>query len=180
MAVNTGLAIASTAALIASYGTSSATTNAQKVAVSKTQQQTLKQVAKANLKKFQQKLASGEIKKEIKKKVKEELKERLEEEFAAAQENLEVALTESALDLATGGSVDAISENFEKGSEDQMDRYDFSEWDPSGARTAIEASMNGEDALTQAKAWVDVASNFDPTGWLAAASSFMHPKCSDL
>ena len=90
------------------------------------------------------------------------------------------ALEDSALDLASGGSVDAISENFEKGSENQMDRYDFTEWDPSGVKTAIEASVNGEDGLTQAKAWVDVASNFDPTGWMAAASSFMHPKCSDL
>ena len=57
--------------------------------------------------------------------------------------------------------------------------FQFADLDFVGVSQLIDAHKGG-DGVEIAQGWLDVLSTFDPTGWLAAASAFVEPICTDL
>jgi len=73
----------------------------------------------------------------------------------------------------------AILDNAKKDEtwEEAEKKTDWTKWDVTGFSAAIEATKGDASARDQAKAWIKAFGTFDPTGWAAAASAFIHPKC---
>lgn len=169
--VAVGQAVFDTALLVASFGTAAAgVTQAKRVAVNKATQKTFRAAAKANLKKFQKRLKEVATKKFIKEQVIKKLNRKA---MKAAIKDFIKEKGQEAVDNAVNA---AINEFLTKGDK-SFDNFDYTELDPTGISGAVKSSVDGEDELTQAKAYVDAVGTFDPTGWVSAAAAFMHPTC---
>merc|ERR1719464_2255841 len=76
-------------------------------------------------------------------------------------------------------ALDAVMNKVEQANDDSVEDFDFTQFDKSGFSSVAANSFSDASALEKAQAWVDFASEFDPTGWVAAASTFMHPMCDE-
>jgi len=171
MAFDTAMAVVDTALLVGSFGTTSAgASQAKRVAVKKSTQSTFRSAAKANLRMFQRKLRSGATKRAVKKFVAEKLTK------TAMKKVLKDALADQGTALVEN-AVGAVINEFLAKKDSDMENFDYTSLDPTGISAAAKSSIDGESALSQARAWTEVVGTVDPTGWVAAAASFMHPTC---
>lgn len=174
MTVGAATAVASTASLIGSFGAAGAggtqALNAgKKTAIDKATRTALKNAAKDQLKGMQGKLLKEGIKKKILKDVKEKIKELIE------------GMLDSTATKLASDAVDAAIGEFEKKSAGEFTEDFFDSIDPTGIKAVVDVHMDKQSSgLDKAKAWMDVASLIDPTGWIAAAATFMNPKCAEV
>lgn len=170
MVTSTLAALAQSALLIVSAGLAGGGPNQL---FSKASMKAFQKAAKGNLKGFQKRLAENASKKGLKAMAKKMLD----------KEKVEQVLTDNAYDLAVASldkAVDAYIDEILVRKEEDLDEFDYTRLDPTGVASAVKKKVTGENSLTQAKAWADVVSTVDPTGWVAAAASFMNPKCSNM
>lgn len=164
-------AVFDTALLVASFGTTGAGANqAKRVAVKKATQKSFRAAAKANIKKFAKRLVKSDVKKYVKDAVMKKLTKK------AMKKAMKDFIEEKGQEAVDNAVNVAINEFASKG-ENSFDNFDYTVMDPTGIASAVKTSVDGEDALTQAKAYTEVVGTFDPTGWVSAAASFMHPTC---
>ena len=176
MVIESSMAVVSTALIVASFGTATPAVGvgkaAAKTVVKASVQKAFKTGAKSALKSYQKSLAKDAVQKSLMKKVKDKLQVEVVKKFAK-----EVAseFLSNAAEVAVQETVAA----FAKKSEDDMENFDYAEFDPTGVLGAASTTLDKDSSdIEEAAAWTEAVGTFDPTGWVGAAATFMHESCS--
>merc|ERR1719221_717112 len=134
-------------------------------------------MAKANLKMDRTRLWNS--RKEIAKTVFEDLKKDIHgkvKNYVSAEVRKFVDHAEEFVE----NGVENLIDEFNKKKESDLNSFNFKEFDPTGI-FSLQTSVESATSLSQkASAWANVLGKFDPTGWVAAAAAFIHPKCSNI
>lgn len=168
MSLSVVMAAASTAALVMTFGAAAPGTKA----ATEGTKTAFKTGAKATLRKFQEQVAQQGIKTAIVNNAKAAVKKRV---AAITAEAVDEAVQDAIINAATVTMIEDLKAKDEGG----IDEFDYTSLDVTGLASAIKTSVEGGTDLEQASAWTAFAGTFDPTGWVAAAASFMKPMCHE-
>jgi len=168
MIVDVTLAMVQTAAMIASFGTSGA--GASQVLNAQTRA-AFKRAAKSTIAGFKKRMAQKGVKEATKEAIKKAVKK-------YAEDHLQGTLTEAHAVNQASLAVGAIYKQIEGQNEQDMEKFDFTVYDPTGIASAVSTTLDdGKNDIDKAAAWTLAVGTFDPTGWLTAAAAFMKGSC---
>ena len=168
MIVDVSLAMVQTAAMIASFGTSGA--GASQVLNAQTRA-AFKRAAKSTIAGFKKRMAQKGVKEATKEAIKKAVKK-------YAEDHLQGTLTEAHAVNQASLAVGAIYKQIEGKNEQDMEKFDFTVYDPTGIASAVSTTLDdGKNDIDKAAAWTLAVGTFDPTGWLTAAAAFMKGSC---